>query len=120
MTLSELLKNYRDENGISQRELARRCGLSHGTISLLEMGENPQTNEKIEPDLRTYRRLADGMGISDYHELIEMQKSTSSSVMNLSGTEKSIIIAYRQANPSIQSAVCDILHVQKTPAASAI
>ena len=119
MKLSDLLKQYREDNGISQRELARRCGLSHGTISLLELGVN-QKGELIEPDLRTYRRLADGMGLHDYHELIEMQKSTNDSIMDLSGTEKSIIIAYRQANPSIQNAVCDILHVQKTPAESAI
>ena len=64
MKLSEMLKNYRSENKISQRELARRCGLSNSLISLMEMGVNPQTGKEMSPDLETYKRLADGMQIS--------------------------------------------------------
>ena len=50
MKLSELLKQYRSENKISQRELARRCGLSNSLISLMEMGVNPQTGKEMSPE----------------------------------------------------------------------
>ena len=65
MKLSEILKKYRTENKISQREFAKKCELSHSLISILEMGTNPQTGKPMEPDLRTYRRLAYGMGITE-------------------------------------------------------
>lgn len=64
MKLSEILKTYREENDLSQREFAKKCGLSNSLISILEMGKNPQTGKAIDPDMRTYRRIADGMGIT--------------------------------------------------------
>jgi transcriptional regulator with XRE-family HTH domain len=70
MKLEELLKQYRAENKISQRELARRCDLSNSLISLFEMGKNPQTGKQMSPDMETYKKLADGMGVS-VHSLFE-------------------------------------------------
>lgn len=64
MKLSEVLKTYRKENDLSQREFAKKCGLSNSLISILEMGKNPQTGKAIDPDMRTYRRIAEGMGIT--------------------------------------------------------
>ena len=64
MKLEEVIKQYREENDISQREFARRCGLSNSLISIFEMGINPQTGKRIHPDLETYRKLANGMGMS--------------------------------------------------------
>ena len=64
MKLEELIKKYREDNDISQREFARRCDLSNSLISLFEMGKNPQTGKAISPDLETYRKLANGMGMS--------------------------------------------------------
>ena len=64
MRLEELIKKYREDNDISQREFARRCGLSNSLISIFEMGKNPQTGKRISPDLETYRKLANGMGMS--------------------------------------------------------
>ena len=71
MKLEDLIKRYREDNNISQREFARRCGLSNSLISIFEMGKNPQTGKTISPDLETYRKLANGMGIS-VQELFEM------------------------------------------------
>ena len=64
MTLSELMKQYRKARDLSQRDFARKCGLSHSLISILEMGVNPQTGKKPQPDLETYRKLAVGMNRS--------------------------------------------------------
>ena len=64
MTLSELMKQYRKAKDLSQRDFARRCGLSHSLISILEMGVNPQTGKKPQPDLETYRKIAIGLNRS--------------------------------------------------------
>jgi len=74
MTLSEIVKNYREENGISQREFAKRCELSNSLISIIERGVNPQTGNPVDPDSRTLRRLAAGMGMTELR-LLELLKS---------------------------------------------
>lgn len=71
MEIKDLIKKYRDDNDISQREFARRCGLSNSLISILEMGKNPQTGRKMSPDLETYRKIATVMGMTT-HELFEI------------------------------------------------
>ena len=64
MDLKDILIKYREENRISQREFARRSGLSNAQISILEYGKNKQTGRKPVPDIITMRKIADGMGIS--------------------------------------------------------
>ena len=64
MKLSDVLKGYREKHKISQRELARRCNVSHSLINLIEKGENPQTGKAMSQDMGTYKKIADGMGIT--------------------------------------------------------
>lgn len=82
MKLSKMIKDYREENDLSQREFGRRCNLSNSLISLIEMGINPQTGKEMSPDLETYRKLAYGMQMS-LHELFE--KLGDDATVNLSG-----------------------------------
>lgn len=63
MDLKDILINFREENRISQREFARRSGLSPSQISILEYGKNKQTGRKPTPDIITLKKIADGMGI---------------------------------------------------------
>lgn len=63
MDLKDILIKYREEHRISQRELARRSGLSNAQISILEYGINKQTGRKPTPDIITMKKLADGMGM---------------------------------------------------------
>lgn len=70
MELGEMIRTYRTENKISQREFARRSSLSHALISILEMGTNKQTGKKPTPDIETYKKIAYAMGIS-VQELFE-------------------------------------------------
>lgn len=85
MKLSELLRRYREENLISQRELARRCGLSNSLISLMEMGRNPQTGREMSPDLETYQKLARGMQTT-VHDLFN--RLGNDATVKLSGTQE--------------------------------
>ena len=71
MDLKDIIIKYREENRISQREFARRCGLSNAQISILEYGKNKQTGRKPTPDIITMKKISEGMGIS-LQSLFEM------------------------------------------------
>lgn len=138
MKLSELLKQYRAENKISQRELARRCGLSNSLISLIEMGVNPQTGKEMSPDLETYRKIADCLGVSIqklfetlgndakvsmyigkqenmdvsaelYREIISRGKSKGAADVLLNLEERNLIKAYREADKGTKAAIRKLL-----------
>lgn len=64
MKLGDLIIQYRQQNGMSQREFARRAELSNSLISIIEKGINPQTGKEMSPDLETYHRIAMAMGTS--------------------------------------------------------
>ncbi|MCB1758760.1 MAG: cupin domain-containing protein [Gammaproteobacteria bacterium] len=51
------LKAIRKSKGLSQRQLARRSGVSNGTISLIEQ-------DKISPSIASLKQLLDGMQMS--------------------------------------------------------
>ena len=61
MTLVELIKQYRKEHDLSQRQLALACDLSNGYISMLEREENPKTGQPITPTIGALKKLATGM-----------------------------------------------------------
>lgn len=64
MKLNEAIRKFREENNLSQREFARKCNLSHNTIHLLERGINPRSGKELIPDTLTYKKIADGMGLT--------------------------------------------------------
>ena len=64
MKLGDLIKEYRENHGYSQRQFAIMCDLSNGYISMLEKGENPSTKKPVIPSLSQLKKLADGMGLS--------------------------------------------------------
>lgn len=64
MKLSELIIAYRNEHSFSQRQLAARCNLSTGYISLIEKEFNPQTGKRMIPTLGVLNKLAVGMGMT--------------------------------------------------------
>lgn len=51
------LHELRQRRGISQRELARRAGLTHGTISFIE-------RDKISPSIGTMRQILNVLGLT--------------------------------------------------------
>ena len=71
MKLSCVLTDFRDRMQISQRELARRCGLSNSYISFIENESNPRTGKPIVPTLEQYQKIAYGMDMS-VQELFEL------------------------------------------------
>ena len=84
MTLAEYLAKYREEHGnISQRDLAKLCGISNGYIAMLERGYAPSSGQPITPSMKTLRKLAEGMRV----DLDEMLRSLDGdTVIGLGGT----------------------------------
>lgn len=80
MKLSEILRKYRREHDLSQREFAKRCGLSNSYISFLENECNPKTGKPMTPTIEQYKKLADAMSVS-LHELIKSLDKDSSVVL---------------------------------------
>lgn len=64
MTLGKLIKLYRENNHLSLREFAKRCGLSHTYISALEKDIDTRTGKPIAPTLDTVKYVANGMNMS--------------------------------------------------------
>ena len=67
MKLSTVIIDYRNRMQISQREFARRCGLSNSYISFIENEYNPRTGKPIIPTLEQYHKIASCMGMSVHH-----------------------------------------------------
>lgn len=63
MFLGEIIKKYRTEYQLSQREFAKRAGISYTYISALEKNKDYRTGKPISPTLETVRDVAKGMNI---------------------------------------------------------
>lgn len=121
MTVGEIIKKYREENKISQRQFAVRCGISNGYISMLENGINPTTGEAPMPSLSALNNIARGMNTS-LQNLLTLADGLNISIspINETGTkdcillseeEKSVILAYR-AQPEMRKAIFRILKIK--------
>lgn len=64
MTIGDVIKKYREEHDLSQRQFALKCGISNGYISMLERGENPKTHEPIMPSIAALKAIASAMEMS--------------------------------------------------------
>lgn len=85
MTLGEIVKRYREDNGISMDEFAKRCSLSKGYISMIENNINPRNNKPIAPTITSMNKIALGMCI-DIDKLFELMDS--SQLVTLSSDKK--------------------------------
>lgn len=64
MKLSDVIKQYRTEHSLSQRQMGAQCGLSTGYISLIEKEINPQTGKQMVPSLPVLNKISAGMGLT--------------------------------------------------------
>lgn len=63
MKLGEIIKKYREENNLSLREFAEKCGLSHAYIAKLEEGKDPRSGKNIEPTIDTVKKISEAMNM---------------------------------------------------------
>lgn len=64
MELSKILRDYRQEHGLTLQVFADRAGLTKQYISMLENNKNSKNGKPIIPSLETLRKLASAMYIN--------------------------------------------------------
>jgi len=116
MTLGEIIKKYREENDMSQREFAKICGLSNSYISQLEMNVNSKNGQPIKPQLETIKAVADAMHItvdelfSQMDDImIDISKKTATGESN--DLDARIMVLVRQLPDHLKESFLDILQV---------
>ena len=64
MTIGDLIREYRESHNLSQRDFAKKSGLSNGYISMLEKGEDPRTGKPVQPKIDSLFSIARTMHMS--------------------------------------------------------
>ena len=59
--LSDFIRQKREDMGISRREFARMCGLSHTYVDMLERGFDPRNNKPVSPTIDTLKKIAESI-----------------------------------------------------------
>lgn len=104
MKLGVILKSYREENGLSLREFAKRSGVSNSYLSMLETGRQPQSGRPIVPTLTTLNKIAAAMcmrvddliaAVDDMPVSIEENITPAAVGFDLSALEMDIITRFR-------------------------
>lgn len=106
------LKTVREENGLSQRKLARETGVSNGTISLIEQG-------RLNPSVSLLKRVLDGIPIS-LSEFFAMEVSAKPQVFFKESDMVELskgAISYRQIGRSLRNRKMQIIHERYAPGA---
>lgn len=57
ITYSEIIKKIRKDKGLSLREFANLCDLSHSYIDKLEKGIDPRNGKEVSPTLDTIKQI---------------------------------------------------------------
>lgn len=111
-TLGPRLRALRTARGLSQRSLAKRAGVTNGTISLIESG-------RMNPSVSALKRVLDGIPIG-LAEFFSFEPEPEEQVF-FSATELTEIgrggISYRQVGASLFARSLQILHETYQPGA---
>lgn len=104
------LKTVRRAQGLSQRALAKRCGVTNAAISLIESGA-------ISPSVGSLKRILDGIpiGLSDFFgfPLADQERIffPANELVEIAGGQ----ISYRQVMPDLSGRSLQILHEHYLP-----
>ena len=72
MTIGNLIETYQREHMMSEREFAKRCGVSNVLINSLKKGRT-SNGKTFTPSIDTLRKVAAGMGISTQALLMSVE-----------------------------------------------
>ena len=71
MNLGEIIHNYRMDNKMTLDDVAKKCGITKGYVSMLEKNVNPKTKRALSPSIETILKVSKGLSI-DIDEMFEM------------------------------------------------
>ena len=125
MKLAEKLSRVMSEKGISAADIERRTGISRGTVHHYLHGDYSPKNDKLE-------KLASALGVSVSYlagytddpnptgdpgldsfldTFNRMTQPGSFGTVSVSADELKLILAFREADPDIQKAICLMLKI---------
>lgn len=116
MTIGEIIKDYRDANGISLDEFAKQAGMSKSYVFALEKNEHPKTKEPINPSLGIISRVSHATGLSVdeiYARLGIKELFCQKTTIDLSDLEIRIIDRFRSADELEKQMVLRILKIEE-------
>ncbi len=103
MSFCELLKDLRDEFGVTQKEVALACGITPTCICQLENGSRNPTGSTI-------KSLAKYFGCSaDY--LLELDQFASPTAPQLSAEQKELLKIFDELLPETKKDVLDVVRI---------
>lgn len=102
MSISDNIKIYREKQGLSQRALAEKLGISQAAVSQFENGKNP-------PKIDTLQKIANALDV-DINSLLEDTDSPLVRAVNRSGESSALFDSIKQSHltKSIQFKNIDI------------
>lgn len=110
--LGSRLRAVREMQGLSQRELAKRAGVTNGTISLIEQN-------RVSPSLSSLKKVLDGipMSLADFFALEAAPRLkiffARDELLEIGGGK----ISYRQVGRDVAGRALQILHERYAPGA---
>lgn len=104
MKLGDIILNYRNSftPKMSQRDFAKKCGLSHTYIAALEKNIDPRTGKPIAPTLDTVKYVSKAMDLT-IEQLLKMLDDNQEFLMNadkefyekdLSASPSAVVLVY--------------------------
>ena len=114
MRLSEIVKNYRNTNSLSQEEFGKRCGLTKAYISMIENEKNSKNKKKITPRIDSLAKIAKGMCM-ELDELVrsidkDMVVSLMPTTPVLTEEELRLLAEFRKLNKCGKNAALGVVH----------
>ena len=83
MLIGDIIKDYRKEKGLSQRDFAKKYNLSHTYISALEKKYDIRTGKPIAPTLDVVKKISDALNIP-LQDLLNILDNSQEFVINTS------------------------------------
>lgn len=120
MTLKDLIIEYRNDHGLSQRQFATACGLSNGYISMLEKEMNPNTKLPVTPTLPKLKQLASGMGMSLTDLLVKVDDMPVELILDDVDSKKLVPEIEDELDAEIMKIISDLTPEKKQQALSYI
>lgn len=90
MFIGEIIKKYRRENRLSQRDFSKLCNLSHTYISALEKNIDPRTGKPIAPTLEAVKSISHAMNM-EIEDLLKLLDSKQGFIVNAISKEQTVI-----------------------------
>lgn len=120
MTLKDLIIEYRNDHGLSQRQFATACGLSNGYISMLEKEMNPNTKLPVTPTLPKLKQLASGMGMSLTDLLVKVDDMPVELILDDADSKKLVLEIEDELDAEIMKIISGLTPEKKQQALSYI